>query len=180
MASCLILGDSIAAGIAAALNAIQPGACDVYTRVGASTAAVTSMAPRASYRYAILSTGSNDRGNAHFLADAVRLRLAVKARSVTWVYPREAAQAWRIYRVASASRDRTVSLSHLTSHDGVHPDSYARALWTVLAIGRTDKPGNRQAYPCMESAGQRLRRSAKDIWPSNSARTIMKARCALP
>src|SRR3546814_6775033 len=58
--SCLIIGDSIAVGIAGALGALHPHDCDVRATVGASVEAVSAMLPQRRYRSVIVAVGSND------------------------------------------------------------------------------------------------------------------------
>jgi hypothetical protein len=132
MAACLIIGDSIAAGIAAALSTMHPAACDVRVRVGASVGAIVSMAPTASYQFAIISAGSNDRGNRNLAADLERLRTALKAKAITWLYPRASPEAWAVYRVARKRGDRAIGLGRIGSQDGVHPNSYDAAVSIVF------------------------------------------------
>ncbi|WP_313802648.1 hypothetical protein [Sphingobium sp.] len=132
MAFCLILGDSIALGIAAALSSASPTACDVKARVGASVEAITSMVPRTSYNVVIISAGSNDRRNGKVAEALVRLRNALKAQAVTWVYPRAAAEAWVIHRIARRRGDGAVGLFKFNSRDGVHPSRYNEAVPLIL------------------------------------------------
>lgn len=139
MAACLIIGDSIALGLAIALAGLQPGACDVSARIGATTAAITSWVPAAYYRLAIVSAGSNDPANARLILDMRRLRSRLRANNIIWVYPRKEAPAWSVHRVALEHGDQAIGLSQLLSPDGVHPRSYAaavRIIWRSL-VGTT-------------------------------------------
>lgn len=140
MAGCLIIGDSIAAGIAAALSTMQLVACDVRARVGASAGAIISMVPTASYQFVIISAGSNDRGNRILAADLERLRITLRANAITWVYPRGSPEAWAVYRVARKRGDRAIGLESIGSRDGVHPRSYHAAVRLLLGERDLKRP----------------------------------------
>src|SRR3546814_13377452 len=58
--SCLIIGDSIAVGIAGALGALHPHDCDVRATVGASVEAVSAMLPQRRYRSVIVAVGRSE------------------------------------------------------------------------------------------------------------------------
>jgi hypothetical protein len=88
MAGCLILGDSLALGIAVALNASAGHVCDFRARQGASTADIAKMyVAEQSYHLIIVSAGSNDRKNADLLNDLRTLRDRLAGRRVVWIYP---------------------------------------------------------------------------------------------
>jgi lysophospholipase L1-like esterase len=134
MPFCLVIGDSIAVGIAAALSAIHFGGCEVRARVGASVDAIASMAPSSSYDVAIISAGTNDTGNRNLSSDLGRLRRSLNAKSVTWIYPRAAAEAWSVYRIAQQRKDRTVGFFNLHSDDGIHPTNYAPLIRMLFRV----------------------------------------------
>lgn len=124
MPSCLIIGDSIALGLASALAFMNSGDCDVRARVGASSRTVASLLEAREYEVAIISAGSNDTANRDLISDLQRLRQRMRARRVTWIYPRAVTPAWAVHDVASRFNDRTVSMQKLISRDGVHPANY--------------------------------------------------------
>lgn len=131
MSDCLILGDSIALGVAAALQMLHWGGCDVRARNGASVASIATMASSIGYREVVVSAGSNDRLNPSRARDLVALRRELGGAKVTWIYPRQPAPAWDVYRVARRFGDRAVDISRACSRDGVHPRDYfavARAI----------------------------------------------------
>lgn len=123
MSSCLILGDSIAIGVAAALQILHFGGCDVLARNGASVGSIAAMAPSIGYRQVVVSAGSNDRLSPSRARDLVTLRRKLWGAKVTWIYPRQPTPAWDVYRVARRFGDRTVDIKSAGSRDGVHPRS---------------------------------------------------------
>jgi hypothetical protein len=136
MADCLILGDSIAVGIAAALSALHPLGCDVRAKVGASTGAIAAMVPASSYRWVLISAGSNDPADSKIAARLRLLRGAIRSRQVIWIYPRALGAAWTVYRVAYQNGDRTIGLTSLGSTDGVHPSNYPDAVSLIFDVQR--------------------------------------------
>ncbi len=142
MSPCLIIGDSIAIGIAAALNALQPIGCDISARIGASAAAISLMVPPTTYRAIIISGGSNDRENRELDRDLERLRGRLPVATISWIYPRNPAGAWSVYRVARRHGDRSVDLTEVGSRDGVHPRDYVAAALLVLGVrfGASHRP----------------------------------------
>ncbi|MDO6415456.1 hypothetical protein Q4F19_13770 [Sphingomonas sp. BIUV-7] len=130
--SCLIVGDCIALGIAAAMNVMAPGQCDVHARVGATSGAIKALVPGRRYDVAIISAGSNDPAGHALDRDLSRLRESLNADRISWVYPRSPPQAWSVYRVALSHGDRSVDLTSLASRDGVHPGDYRAAARLIL------------------------------------------------
>lgn len=126
--ACLIIGDSIAVGLAAALSASHPSFCDVRASEGARVRAIIEMIPARRYRWTIVSAGSNDQQSRVVAADLARLRRTLRTDRIIWVYPRSAPEAWAIYWLAMQKGDRTVNLNRLPSSDGVHPNNYKAAL----------------------------------------------------
>lgn len=113
--TCLILGDSIAVGLAQ-----HRPECAVEAKVGVSAAAF--VATRTNADDVIISLGSNDGSDP--TAALIRLREQIDARRVTWIVP---AVRWadQVRRVANLHGD--VSITVMAGRDGVHPSSY-RAL----------------------------------------------------
>lgn len=152
MPSCLILGDSIALGVAAALQILHFGGCDVRARNGASVVSITAMARSIGYREIVVSAGSNDRLNPSRARDLIVLRGKLRGARVTWIYPRQSGPAWDVYRVARRFGDRTVDINSLGSRDGVHPRSYvavARAIRIQTGGANfANRSGDRWARRC--------------------------------
>lgn len=161
MGSCLIIGDSIALGIAAALAALQPDGCEIRARIGASVAAIIKMVPADHYHSVIISAGSNSRDTVSITRDLVRLRRALSAGLVTWVYPRSVPKAWEIYRVALKQGDRTVSVASLPSRDGVHPDNYEAVVQLVWPQPFRPRAASTVRKPSSQSTSQQI--SKRDL-----------------
>ena len=133
MLPCLILGDSIAVGIAAALVAMHQPACEVQARSGASVRAITSMVPSIGYRVILVSAGSNDATSASLSQDLERLRARLRGARVAWIYPRSPRVAWSVFAVARRNGDQTIGIAGLRSTDGIHPIDYKAAARAIVA-----------------------------------------------
>lgn len=115
MIDCLILGDSIAVGVAQ-----HRPECQVEARVGVSAAAFHAV--QTSAGTVIISLGSND--GADPTNALLKLRERIDAKSVVWIVP---VIRWtaHVRRVADLYGDTTITV--MAGPDGVHPASY-RAL----------------------------------------------------
>lgn len=119
MMECLILGDSIAVGIA------QHTPCVVMAQVGRTSSAQANMiVRRVSARHAIISLGSNDPFDPDLLRNLRRVRAGVDARFVTWIIPYHSHAGGAVRRVADAYGDGMVELRAFKTNDGVHPSNY--------------------------------------------------------
>lgn len=136
MTGCVVLGDSIALGIAMFANFMAPGGCDHRARVGASTVEIARMAPARRTAVAFVSAGSNDVGNPRLKDQLIQLRSRIQADRIVWLYPRAPYSAWAVYRVALANRDQAISLARLSSSDGIHPRDYRAAANLIFRGGR--------------------------------------------
>lgn len=124
MPSCLIIGDSIALGLALASNA----GCDVRAKVGRDPLAIllaTPPAPRC-YRTAIISAGTNNPARLPLITYISSIRYRVCAEQIIWVLPVNPLASLPVATVASAGQDATVSFK--PGRDWLHPQSY-HALW---------------------------------------------------
>lgn len=139
MPSCLIIGDSIALGVAAALASVNGGGCDVRTQVGASSRTINSFTTAREYQAAIISAGTNDSADRELRSNLWQIRLKIRARQVTWIYPRSVSAAWAVHDVAVRFKDRTLGIQRLRSRDGVHPANY-RALIPLIFSSAQDRP----------------------------------------
>lgn len=129
---CLILGDSIAVGVAQA----RP-ACAVSAQVGITSAGfLHSLFPTATKAAAhvVISLGVNDDAGADTPRNLRRLRQGITASRVTWLLPGlKAAVREHIRTVAAENRDQVVDTVSQVGPDRLHPgrDGYRRiALWT--------------------------------------------------
>ena len=131
--SCAILGDSLAAGVAA----FRPD-CLSDTKVGISTAAYLrahTIAVEADTT--LISLGANDSTDDPGTADRLAgLRLQIKAPRVYWILPARPEATRRIIRdIAQAFGDRLIETRGYTASDGLHlaPQTY-RAIASVFDL----------------------------------------------
>ena len=133
---CLILGDSIAAGTAAAIGARAGPACAVIARTGVSTSWAIRAIPSGRFETVILSVGSNDAHAPDLERRLASLRAGISASKVIWVVPYDRRAAVLVTRIARANGDRWLELAELPSADRVHPYRYAPlAVAAAAAIG---------------------------------------------
>lgn len=116
--SCLIIGDSIAVGVAQ-----QFPACYVRAHVGWPSGRIARV-PGGSFSWAVISAGSNDPANRALKSNLEAIRAHVSAR-VVWVAPVNGLAALTMSAVAAERGDSVVSFS--PGADRLHPRSY-RAL----------------------------------------------------
>lgn len=118
MIECLILGDSIAVGIAQ-----HRTECIAYATVGITSRKFVKdhINGDLSADTVIISLGSNDSENMATLKELFALRQVVKAKKVVWVLPsNKPSKTEAVEIVADKFEDRTVKTS-MVSKDGVHP-----------------------------------------------------------
>ena len=120
--SCLILGDSIAIGIAQQLPHCMPMAKVGISSTGwAREFGVHPLDPRDTV---VISLGSND-GRVYSLQALRRIRDSITARRVIWVLPacNEAARRG-IEHLATYHGDQVIAFA--PGRDGIHPENYSR------------------------------------------------------
>ena len=120
MLDCLILGDSIAAGVGQA----RPG-CVTVAKVGITSGTYMQTlfptAPKAA-ETVVISLGVNDDPSMETLATLRKLRRAVQARHVVWLLPGLKDEVRRsIQTVAQEFADRTVDTKSQVGPDHLHP-----------------------------------------------------------
>lgn len=118
MLECLILGDSIAVGIAQ-----HRPECVAYATVGINSRKFVDqhIAGDLSANTVVISLGANDSKNVQTLKELFALRQVIGSKHVIWVLPannKVAAEAVSI--VADKFEDKTVQIAKL-SKDHVHP-----------------------------------------------------------
>ena len=125
MLDCLLIGDSIATGIAAVLNAGGP-ICAVAARVGAGSGELAGQIARfGPYPITIVSMGTNDkRGSAGLDVNLVNARAALGRGRVIWVLPYDRRQAYSVTQIAFRFGDELIDLAGFATRDKVHPSSY--------------------------------------------------------
>jgi hypothetical protein len=157
VAACAILGDSLAAGVAA----FRPE-CLADTVVGISTAAyLRAHTTAVDADTVLISLGVNDdetdAGTANRLAG---LRMRITARRVFWMLPARPETSRRIIRdIAHAFGDRLIETRGYTGRDGLHlaPEIY-RTIASVFDLSRTDPCCRSQAAPADGGNGRREQR----------------------
>jgi hypothetical protein len=124
MPFCLVIGDSIAVGVADELR-MQGVPCQVEAKVGMSTAGWRSryggwqgISPADAV---IISLGSNDRGAAYH--DLWQVRKSTQAKHVIWILPANNPAADHAIQTFARELGDTV-IAFAPGHDGVHPHSY--------------------------------------------------------
>lgn len=120
MIECLILGDSIAQGVAQSLPA-----CESRTWVGiTSEQFVRRNTGSLTARHVLISLGSNDGASHHTFTALQRLRSDISGAQVTWLLsannPRASEAALQVSRMYE---DRVIQMRPLVGRDGVHPTS---------------------------------------------------------
>lgn len=118
MFECMILGDSIATGIAS-----NRPECITYATVGVNTRKFVSehITGDLSAKTVVISLGTNDSRDMKTLSDLFALRQVIKADRVFWVLPAKDSPA-RASVITTSDRfnDTTLTIGSL-SKDGIHP-----------------------------------------------------------
>lgn len=135
MLECLILGDSLAQGTAAALKAALQNRCEVVATQGIGSAAIRRSVPAQSYYSATISAGSNDPTNPHLAENLIAIRRSISAKRVVWIAPYNRSVAYLVADLARSYGDYLVDVAETPPvRDGLHPRSYSR-LARLLAEG---------------------------------------------
>ena len=133
MVTCAILGDSLAAGVAA----VRSDCCS-DTQVGITStryAAAHLMVVTADI--ALVSLGVNDGAPSRKRAENLfRLRAGVQSRQVYWMLPaRPAATRALIHQLAHTFGDKLIETKGFTGQDGLHlPASAYRTIASVFDL----------------------------------------------
>jgi len=123
MLECMILGDSIAVGIAQ-----QKPECAVIARVGITSENWyknfhTNPNTKKSYKIVVISLGSNDYKNT--TAEALyNIRKHINADMVFWISPSltlKPIQRTVIKELANEFKDKVIESHPYISYDGIHP-----------------------------------------------------------
>jgi lysophospholipase L1-like esterase len=118
MIECLLLGDSIAVGVAQ----FRPE-CVAHTKVGINSRnwIDRNITKDLSAKTVIISLGSNDSKNMKTLKELFALREVIDAKRVYWIVPAVNAEAQEAVKiVADKFEDRILVIPQL-SKDKVHP-----------------------------------------------------------
>lgn len=128
--NCLVIGDSLAMGLGAALKA-QGKICDVIAKKGLTTWQIGLMAPIERYSVAYISAGSNNSKNPHLEDEARILRSHIRAPKVVWILPYDRTAARAISSNAAETGGLVVDMAWWPTYDGIHPADY-RPLATMI------------------------------------------------
>lgn len=125
--SCLVIGDSIAVGVGAAMPE-----CVTEARVGITSAAYLRQFRSEPTGTMVISLGANDGAGTDDAPTLRRLRAQVRAARVIWVLPaRPASARTAIATVSAEYGDRLVDSAPWAGPDGMHPGAAG-----YLAIAR--------------------------------------------
>ena len=119
MIDCLVLGDSIAVGVAQHLPE-----CQVIAKIGRSSSQVLASVKAVSNDVTVISVGSNDPRNPELLRNIRALRAKINAKYVIWLLPYDDSASGAVRHVAGSHRDYLIDLKNFASADGVHPKNY--------------------------------------------------------
>ena len=127
MLECLILGDSLAQGAAAALARTAHATCDVVATQGIGSAAILRSTPKRAYETAVISAGSNDPNNPNLTDNLVAIRRTLSTSRVVWIAPYNRSVANLVADLARYFGDSLVDIAETPAvRDGLHPQSYRR------------------------------------------------------
>lgn len=120
MFDCLILGDSIAAGVAQ-----QRPECVAYAKVGWNSSQWNKTYIHKDLRSKIvmISLGSNDHDGVHSFKELLKLRESIDAKEVFWVMPAIKLNVQDHIRIIAKNFNDTILYIPELSKDGVHPTS---------------------------------------------------------
>lgn len=124
MIDCLIVGDSIAVGVAPRLPQ-----CTVNAKIGIPSASVIGRTKDAAIL--IVSAGSNDPDNPR-LADNLRAIRAKTHGKVIWILPINKRAAGIVREVANENKDEVIAFS--SGYDRVHPSSYCTLAQSIKKV----------------------------------------------
>jgi lysophospholipase L1-like esterase len=120
MIDCMILGDSIAQGVAR----LRPQ-CAQITQQGVNSLTFnTHLLQNVHARHVLISLGSNDVGTPDLSRHLVSIRSRIQTGQVTWLLsannPRAAEQ---VQQIARSHGDRVIQVRLVVGSDGVHPSA---------------------------------------------------------
>lgn len=120
MFECLILGDSIAVGVAQ-----QRPECVSYAKVGWNSSQWNKTYIHKDLRSKIvmISLGSNDHDGVHSFKELLKLRESIDSKEVFWVIPAIKPNVQDYIRIIAKNFNDTILYIPELSKDGVHPTS---------------------------------------------------------
>lgn len=133
MFECLIIGDSIAVGTAAAVNPRIRTACEVQARESITVEKVIAWPrPGKIYHAIIVAIGSNNTAGPALDRALERLRSQLRGGRVIWVLPYGRSQAYAVRSVAVRHGDEALDLARFRTSDHVHPSDYRDVAGALL------------------------------------------------
>lgn len=120
---CLILGDSIATGLAEEMQR-QGKNCDIATKKKPNIWDLIKLAPMQRYTVAYIATGNYNPKNPHLEDEARMLRSHIRAPKVVWVLPYDRTAAQAISMNAAETGGLVVDMAWWPTRDGLHPVDY--------------------------------------------------------
>lgn len=120
MFDCLILGDSIAVGVAA-----QRPECVAYAKGGWNSWQWNKAYIHKDLRSKItmISLGSNDHDGVHTFKELLKLRQSIDSNEVFWIMPAVKPHIQDHIRIIAKNFNDTILYIPQLSKDGVHPTS---------------------------------------------------------
>ena len=117
MIECVLIGDSLAVGIAQHLPK-----CLRYAKVGIAAENIFKIIPQQITADDVaISLGSNNPTNPKLREELIKVRNSIKAKRVFWVLPNHPIAKRTVVSVAESYRDNMIDSSPWISKDGVHP-----------------------------------------------------------
>lgn len=114
MLECLIVGDSIATGIAQ-----HRPECVMVAKVGITSKTWNQKYSPQPSKHTIISLGTNDWGGINTFQELYVLRSKITGR-VTWILPVEPSRQTLVLQVAQSFADSSLIIQQ-RSRDGIHP-----------------------------------------------------------
>lgn len=120
MFDCLILGDSIAVGVAQ-----HRPECAVYANVGWTSKRWNSTYIQKDLhsKITMISLGSNDHDGVHSFKELLKLRESIDSNEVFWIMPAINPHVQDHIRIIAKNFNDTILYIPELSRDGVHPTS---------------------------------------------------------
>lgn len=122
---CVAVGDSLALGMATAINArVRGTSCRIAARRGAPASRIARDMQVVRADVIVLSAGANDAASPSLLQDLTAIRRRAIARQIIWVMPRHPRAAAAVRATCLYHGDVSVNLARFRTGDGIHPSDY--------------------------------------------------------
>lgn len=122
---CVAIGDSLAVGVATAINRQVVGtSCRIAARRGEPASRIRRTMRPVLADVAIVSAGANDAASPTLTQDRQGIRSMIRARQVIWILPKDRRAAAAARLACLQAGDVGVDLLRYASDDGIHPRDY--------------------------------------------------------